>query len=684
VTRELAYAAIIAALALAVYGAGAAVLGVRRGRPDLIRSAELATFFNFGLLTLANLAMIYALVTRDFSISYVAQVGSRSTPLVFTVISLWSALEGSILFWGWVLSGYTALAIYLNRGKLGSLVPYATAVMLTVGAFFYLLLAGPANPFERVWPVPPDGPGPNPLLQNHWLMAVHPPLLYCGYVGMTVPFAFAIGALLSGRLDDTWIRVTRRWTVIAWGFLSLAIMAGMWWSYEVLGWGGYWAWDPVENASFLPWLTATAFLHSVMVQERRGMLRVWNLSLIVATFLLTILGTFLTRSGIISSVHAFTQGTIGYYFLGFIAIALLFSLTLLAGRSSELHSEGRLDSVASRETVFLINNLLLTAFTFTVLLGTLFPLLAEAVRGVQVSVGGPFFNRMTVPIMMVLIFLMGVGPALPWRRGDPEELKRRFVAPAVALAVIVIVAVALGARGPYTILAFGFAGFALVSNLSEFASGTLKRVRAHGEFPPVALVRLVGSNRRRYGGYTAHVGIVLMAAGIAASSSFKTEQVMRLEQGQTVAFGGYQLRFVEAWARQEAQRTVVGADIAVSRGSPGETVLEPRLNFYPMNDQPFTTPGVRSRPHEDLYLTLMDVGDGSYVVVTALIEPLLVWIWLGGIVIGGGALISLWPERRRRRPGVLAAAGQLVSAEGGAHAMASRQSAVPMSAEPTP
>src|SRR5687767_294612 len=375
-TRLLALAVIWTALGVAVYGAVVATMGARQGRADLVRSARSAAYTNFLLLGIANVAMIYALVTHDFSISYVAEFGSRSTPRLYTVITLWGALEGSILFWGLVLSGYTAAATYFTRERLGNLGVYATATMLVVGAFFYMLLVGPANPFHAVTPVPVDGPGPNPLLQNHPLMAIHPPLLYLGYIGMTVPFAFAIGALISGRLDYTWIRETRRWTVTAWMFLSLAIIAGMWWSYEVLGWGGYWAWDPVENASFMPWLTATAFLHSMMVQERRGMLKVWNLGLIISTFILTILGTFLTRSGILSSVHAFTEGNIGYYFLGFIAVVLLFSLVLLAGRSSELHSDGTMDSPVSRETVFLLNNLIFTAFTFTVLLGTMFPLLA--------------------------------------------------------------------------------------------------------------------------------------------------------------------------------------------------------------------------------------------------------------------------------------------------------------------
>lgn len=649
--RILGYSAQAASLALAVYGLVAAVAGVRLRRLELVRSAESAAYATFGMMLLANLAMVYALVTHDFSVSYVAQVGSRSTPLLITIISLWSSLEGSILFWGGVLAAYTAGAVYFTRGRLGTLGAYAMAVMHLVGAFFYLLLVGPANPFREVFPVPLDGPGPNPLLQNHILMAVHPPLLYLGYVGLTVPFAFAIGALLSGRLDDAWIRTTRRWTVAAWMFLSLAIMAGMWWSYEVLGWGGYWAWDPVENASFMPWLTATAFLHSVMVQERRGMLRVWNLTLIVATFLLTILGTFLTRSGVLTSVHAFSEGPIGIFFLAFMALVLLGSMALLAGRSSGLHSEGSLDSLVSRETVFLGNNLLLAAFTFTVLLGTLFPLAAEAVRGVKVSVGAPFFNRMTVPLSVTLIFLLGVGPALPWRRVDREHLRRRFLVPGAVLLAVAVGSIALGVRSVYTVLAFAFGAFAIVSNLQEYVVGARARMRAHGENPAVALGRLVGANPRRYGGYLAHLGILLMAVGIAASSSFRAEREVTLRPGEAVTIEDYTVRFDEIWARQEPHRDVVGANLAVLRGGERIGSLNPRLNYYAARGgEPITTPAVRTTVARDLYANLLAFArDGSTVTIHVLVIPAVGWIWWGGLVVGAGALLALWPGLRTRR-----------------------------------
>ena len=545
-TRLLGSGSLYVALGAAIFGALALLLGARQKRADLLRSGELALYAMWGLVTIATLSMVYALVSHDFSVKYVAMVGSRATPLFYTVISLWGALEGSILFWIFVLSSLSALVMYQNRQREGTLVPYAGGVLLLISVFFLILLVGPANPFGLVSPVPPDGPGPNPLLQNHPLMAVHPPLLYLGYVGMSVPFAFGIGAVLSGEIEnDGWIRVTRRWTLLAWMFLSAAIIAGMWWSYEVLGWGGYWAWDPVENASFIPWLTATAFLHSVMVQERRGLLKLWNLNLIVATFALTILGTFLTRSGVLSSVHAFSEGPIGRYFLAFIALVLIASFALVAGNSERLRPTGSLDAAVSRESVFLLNNLFLSAFTITVLVGTLFPLVAEAIRGVKVSVGEPFFNRMTLPICVALLFLMGVGPALPWRVASRDVLRKQLLPPTAVAVLALVVSLVIGVRSPYALAAFAFGAFALAANLREFVAGAAARRRAHGEAAPLALARLVGANRRRYGGYIAHLGVLTVTLGIGASSTFRSEREATLKKGESLVIGPFTVRLDE-------------------------------------------------------------------------------------------------------------------------------------------
>ncbi|MEW5917753.1 MAG: cytochrome c-type biogenesis CcmF C-terminal domain-containing protein, partial [Gemmatimonadota bacterium] len=464
-----------------------------------------------------------------------------------------------------------------------------------------------------------------------------------------VPFSFAIAALIAGEAGkDTWLRLTRRWTLLAWGFLSAAIVAGMWWSYEVLGWGGYWAWDPVENASFLPWLTATAFLHSVMVQERRGMLRLWNVNLIVATFALTILGTFLTRSGVLSSVHAFTTGTIGYYFLGFIGVVLIASLALVAGHSEPLRGHGRLDAPIARETVFLLNNLFLTAFTFTVLLGTLFPLVAEAVRGVKVSVGEPFFNRMTLPICVALLFLMGVGPALPWRRSDLAEARKKLTMPFIVALVVAIGSLFI-TRNAYAVLAFAFAAFALVCNLREYWIGAAARRRAHGENAVLAVAKLIGGNRRRYGGYIAHIGVVCLTLGVAASSAFRAERDATLKPGEKMAMAGFELQLVCQGGREEPHRAVIGATMIVLRGGKEVGRLTPRMNFYTTQQQPVPTPAVRSRPWGDLYLNLMAFEqDGSSATIRAITEPLVPWIWVGGFIICIGAMVAgIGPMKRR-------------------------------------
>ncbi|MBM4194466.1 MAG: heme lyase CcmF/NrfE family subunit [Gemmatimonadetes bacterium] len=648
-TRLLALDALWFALIASVVGGVVAPFALARGRLRWVAVVQGAVYANFALVTVATVTMMVALLRHDFSISYVAQVGSRATPAFYTAISLWGALEGSILFWAWVLALYAAAVVYINRRREGLLVPYTGVVLLLIALFFHVLLVGPANPFHAVSPVPADGPGPNPLLQNHILMAVHPPLLYLGYVGMSVPFAFAVGALLAGQIaSDEWIRAARRWTVTAWLMLTAAIIAGMWWSYEVLGWGGYWAWDPVENASFIPWLTATAFLHSVMVQERRGMLKLWNLNLIVGTFALTILGTFLTRSGIISSVHAFASGTIGYYFLAFIAVVLVAALVLVAGNSERLRTDGRFDSPLSRDAVFLVNNLLLTVFMFTVLTGTLFPLVAEAVRGVKVSVGEPFFNRMTLPVMVLLLFLMGVGPALPWRRGDPAALRRRLMIPAGFGIAAAVAAIALGTRAPYAVLTFLFAGFSVAANVGEFVHGGRGRRTARGEPLHLAIWRVARGTPRRFGGYLAHIGVLVFAVGIAASSTFRTESEANLKLGESMEVDGITARLREVWGREEPQRQVIGATVAIERGGDTVAVLSPRMNFYPTSQQPIPTPDVRSTLLGDTYLNLVAFRpDGSGATIKMIREPLVPWIWIGGGIICLGAVFGVIPPRSR-------------------------------------
>ncbi|MGI9140102.1 MAG: heme lyase CcmF/NrfE family subunit [Gemmatimonadaceae bacterium] len=664
----IAHNALLVSLATVVFGIVITPIAIRGGRREWLQLTYGAVYTNFLLVTVATLAMVVALVTHDFSVSYVAAVGSRATPLLFTVISLWGALEGSILFWAWVLALYAAAVVWVHHRRPGNLVPYAAMTLLVITAFFGVLLVGPADPFVPVFPVPADGPGPNTLLQNHILMAVHPPLLYLGYVGMSVPFAFAIGAILSSEgASNDWAHLSRRWMLASWAFLSAAIIAGMWWSYEVLGWGGYWAWDPVENASFLPWLTATAYLHSVMVLERRNMLRLWTLNLCVSTFVLTIFGTFLTRSGILSSVHAFTTGNIGYYFLAFIAIVLVASLVLVAGNSEHVRTKANLGGAASRETVFLLNNMFLTAVMLTVLIGTLYPLIAEAMRGVKVSVGEPFFNRMAIPAMVALIFLMGVGPALPWGSTTWEEARKRLVPPLAAAVAMGIIAVAAGARGVYSILAFAFVGYAAVGNLREYWVGMSARRRAHGENPAIALVRLIGGNRRRYGGYLAHIGILLVALGVAASSTFRSEREATLLPGESLTVAGHTVRLKSVWGREEPQRSVIGATMDVlGKDSSVIGTIHPRMNFYHVSDEPVPTPDVRSSIRGDLYVNLMAFeSSGANATVKVIVEPLVPWIWFGGLVIVIGAAIGMFHGGRRSpAAGVRAPAARAAVADG--------------------
>jgi len=647
-------AAVAAALAVALASTVAGMVGGFRNRTELAAATRLGTYFVFACMTAAVLTMEIALLRHDFSVEFVSQVGSRETPPYYTAISLWSSLEGSILFWGWILAGYAALFSLVNRRSIGRIAPLAGGTLMLVGVFFYALLVGPANPFGHVTPVPADGPGPNPLLQNHPLMGLHPPMLYLGYVGMSVPFALAIAALLAGRMDEAWIRATRRWMIAPWAFLSVGIVAGAWWSYEVLGWGGYWAWDPVENASFIPWLTATAFLHSGMVQERRGMLKTWNVTLVIGTFLLTLFGTFLTRSGILDSVHSFTEGLVGPLLLGFIAFVMLGSLGLIAWRTDRLRSPGTLDAVASRETAFILNNLLLVAFTFTVLLGTTFPLIVEAVRGERISVGPPYFNIVTVPIGLALLFLMGVGPVLPWRRARGDRTRRALTVPATVGVVVLLATFAAGVRAVYPLVTFAFAGFVLTTIVEEFRRGVQARRQIAGVSAVRALGQILTRNHRRYGGYVVHSGIVVIVVALAISGTWRFEREATIDRGESMRLGEYELRLDDVWAREEGRRFVVGSTLSVFHHGRPAGILRPRLNFYSNSAQPTATPAVRSSLREDLYVTLMafESKSGKHATVRAIVNPAVPWLWIGGMIVALGAILAIWPSRRTtvRRP----------------------------------
>ncbi|WP_420461748.1 heme lyase CcmF/NrfE family subunit [Candidatus Palauibacter sp.] len=668
----LGYASVIAGLlgALLAVAAGAHAGLSRSGGETSTALARRAAYFAFFAMSGGMAVMEVALLTHDFSVEYVARVGSLETPTYYTAISLWSSLEGSILFWAWILAGYGALFAFTRRREASAhrtsgarvmaiggglshglrTTPLVLAVIGVVQIFFFGLLVGPANPFGLVDPAPLNGPGPNPLLQNHPLMGLHPPMLYFGFVGMTIPFAFAIAGLVRGNVEARWLRDSRRWMVAGWAFLTMGIIGGGWWSYEVLGWGGAWAWDPVENASFLPWLTATAFLHSAMVQERRGMLKTWNLSLMIGTFLLTLFGTFLTRSGVIDSVHAFTEGVIGPVFLGFIAFVALGSLALIGWRSNRLHAAGQVESAVSRESAFILNNLLLVGFTFTVLLGTMWPLVVEALRGDRISVGPPYFDSVASPIGLALLFLMGIGPALPWRRTSREQIARSFAGPVIMGLAAGVAALAFGMRAFLPILTIVFAAFVLTTIFQEFQKGIAARRRIAERSVGGALADLFTRNGARYGGYVVHVGVVVIALAISVAWTWKAEREMTLRAGERLAIADYEIEFVEAWGREEAHRYVIGATFDAYRDGRGIGQEQPRLNFYTATQQTIATPSVKSSLTSDLYLTLMAVEPerGEHVTVRAIVNPGIVWLWIGGMIMGLGALLAIWPRRRDR------------------------------------
>jgi cytochrome c-type biogenesis protein CcmF len=601
-------------------------------------------------MALANLLMEYALLSHDFSVSYVAHVGSRSVPTWVSMVSLWSSLEGSILFWGLVMGVYVAVATRQNRDKHPEYMPYAVGVWLACGAFFSFLLAGPAQPFATVPGPPLDGPGPNALLQNHFLMVIHPPFLYSGYVGMTIPFGLACAALLVGRLGHDFIRPLRNFLLLPWIFLTVAIVLGGWWAYEVLGWGGYWAWDPVENASFLPWLTATAALHSALLVERKGVLKAWTVTLVIGTYLLTILGTFMTRSGVFNSVHSFTQSAIGPTILVFLAAALIFAVVLLTLRVNALAPEGRLETGPSRDVVFLVQNLLFVLFTFTVLLGTVFPLVVEAARGVQMSVGRPYFDRMSVPIGVCLLFVMGVGPALPWGRATGRQLRSALLPPLFTAAALAVLGFVLGVRNPWTLLALFFGGFTAQVTVSELLLPVRQRMRSHGESFLEAFGQARQRGQRRFGAYIVHAGALLAIVAIAVSSTMGTSKEIQLRQGESTTLGAYSLTFVNAERVSEPHRESVLARMDVSKNGRPIGSLYPRMNQYESQREPIGTPAVRTSLTEDLYLSIHNIDPGNRTVgLLVLVNPMVGWIWIATAIMALGGLLALMPAWRGAR-----------------------------------
>jgi cytochrome c-type biogenesis protein CcmF len=643
---EIGYAMTAVAMGLAMYGSVMAAVGARTGRAALVQSSQHAALAIFFLITASMILMVYAFLTFDFSVKYVAMNTNRGTPFYYRITALWGALEGSIILWSWMLTIYTLIVILRYRKRQPEFYPWVLSVMMGILAFFLLVMTVPAAPFQRMSPIPADGRGLNPLLEDTG-MITHPVALYLGFTGFTVPFAFAMAALIIGKTGDEWITATRRWTIVAWYFLSLGLLIGGWWSYHVLGWGGYWAWDPVENAAFMPWLTATAFLHSVMIQERRRILKLWNITLIILTFGLTLFGTFLTRSGIIASVHSFTQGTIGAFFLAFIALVLLGAFGLVALRGDRFKAQGELDSIVSRESVFLLNNLFLVGATFTVFFGTVFPLLSEAVRGVKVSVGAPFFNLVNIPIFLILIFLMGVGPLIAWRRASRENLKRNFLRPVLIGIVVAGVAGLLGVGNALVLTAFALVAFVTAIIVLDFSRATRVRLRM-GERLFQAMGTLLLKQNRRYGGFVVHLGILIIAVGVAGSQAWSIQTERTLQRGESIQVGRYHVRFDGLSASEESNHFKVTGTFTVTNHQHPLAVMKPAKKFYPQEQTPIAYVDYLMGFIEDFYLVLGDFArDGTQATIKVQVNRLVSWIWIGGLVLTLGAALAILPERKK-------------------------------------
>ncbi len=646
---------VTAAFAASLLGFAFLLFGLIRRRPVIVASGHRFVPIVLGGSVVAVGAMQWALVSRDYSLTYVVNNNARSTPLLYTVAGMWGALEGSILLWGFILALLTFAVFWKYRERRADpLVGWATAVMLGTCTFFFALMVGPANPFTKLLLPKADGRGPNPLLANHPLMAIHPPVLYLGYVGFTVPFAFAVAAMATGRLGEGWLVETRRWTLIAWGSLTIGIGLGAWWSYEVLGWGGYWGWDAVENASLLPWLTGTAYLHSVMVQERRGLLRVWNLSLLCATFCLTILGTFLTRSGVISSVHAFSNSEIGPWILTFFGICVAVTLGLIFWRGDRLRSTGTIDSPLSREGAFLANNVVFAAFAFVILLGTIFPLLVEAWNDERLSVGAPYFDTLTMPIGIALLFLMAVAPVLPWRKTTGEVLADRLRWPLVFGVCVVALCVIFGLRGLDTLLALFLAAFAAGSAVRQLVLAT-RAARLRGDS------RIRGILGRANGGMVVHLGVILIAVAIACSQSYASNTELVLKPGETKTFKGHTVELVRIRTILDEEKPTAGisgdidpqpvirkvvADVRIDGGR----IDSPAITRFAERGQSIPTPSVRTGLVRDLYVTLVQqpVDANDRAVIGFYVQPMILWMWVGLGLMGAGTLLALFPGRRRR------------------------------------
>jgi cytochrome c-type biogenesis protein CcmF len=646
--------AILLGFACSCFAVLAIAWGLRTGMAGPLKAGRRAVWAVCGLTLLAVIILVRALLARDFSYRYVAEHTSLDLPAMYAFSSLWAGQEGSLLLWLLILSLYGAAFLWAYRKRIDPFYDAVAMVVAGVMVFFTSLLAFVSSPFRILATPPPDGNGLNPLLQDPGMM-IHPPILYTGYVGFIIPFAFGIAVLLMNRTGTRWIEEVRRWTLFNWMFLGFGIMLGARWAYIELGWGGYWGWDPVENASLMPWLVGTAFLHSVMIEQRRGMLKTWNVALIVLTFELSIFGTFLTRSGVLTSVHSFAESNIGPWFLGFILISSTIATALILYRKSLLESENHMDAVLSREGSFLFNNVLFVALTFATFLGTTFPVISEAVTGSKISVSAPFFNRVNVPIALALLLLTGAGPVLSWKRATSSALKRNFVLPVFMGVLVTLVGLPFGLHGLYPIACVFGSAFVLTTIVMEFARGLQARKDVEAGRAAMAVIHLVQKNRRRYGGYIVHLGMVMVFVGVLGSSVFQKEAHAPLRDGESLSVGPYVLTLRGLEQKQEATSVQTRAVLDVSRNGKSMGRSYPAKAIYTKSQQPMTEVAIRPNPAEDLYLILGGVNEDGTTSIQAYINPLVSFVWAGGVVMLLGTLVALGDRMRLRREEKLAA-----------------------------
>ncbi len=654
---------LILALATAGYSVWSSVAGGRKHRGDLVKSGEHALFAVTTLLSLAVLLLWRDILSHDFHNVYVTNYSNRDMPTFYVFSALWGGQKGSLLFWGWILTLYSALTVYLNRNKNRELMPYVVATLMVGTMFFIALNVFVSQPFEKFWQLSDgrvihavtqpansvafaaaDGRGLNPLLQ-HPAMAIHPPVLYMGFVGFSVPFAFAIASLITGRLGNQWLQTIRRWTLVPWFFLGIGMLLGGKWAYMELGWGGYWAWDPVENAALMPWLLATAFIHSVMIQEKKNMLRVWNMVLILGTYILCIFGTFLTRSGVISSVHSFARSDIGPMFMGYLALLIAGSVYLLLKRLPQLKNDNHFDSVVSRESAFLINNLIFLGALFAVFWGTIFPLVTEAIRGVKITVAEPFFNKVTIPIGLFLLFLSGVGPLVAWRKTSTKLLKKIFLKPTIVALIGLAVMLVFGIRHFYALVSLTLCIFVTATIVLEFHRGARARMRSNNETYAFALYRLMQKNKRRYGGYVVHFGIVVLFVGFTGKA-FNAEKESRLEIGDSMQIRNYRLEYLDIKTMQDPNKIVWQATMDVYKDGEKVKRIYPNKHFYIVQEQPTTEVVLRSTLLEDLYVVLAQPNEDKSAIFKVYINPLVNLVWLAGFIVTIGTFIILLPDKQ--------------------------------------